>query len=192
MKVFAQSTLANGSPYIHLGYLSATHREPHTQFLLGGFASLALGVTLVGFALLGKVPGVPAFAPIRRQWIKFLLAGCALLVMGPVNMYWSYVYGRDVYVHAERVTEERSSWILKVIGDQMVQNQVVPDDLAKLAYPGEVPTDGWGNPLRLVVTREKGSKTYAILSAGRDRRYDTADDLRFTLEPSSRPANDSE
>jgi hypothetical protein len=191
MKIFAQSTLANGSPYIHLGYGSTTMFKPQQTFLNGGIASLILGMAMVGGVIVSKVASrVATLNLIRRRWIMFLVGGCLFMVMGGVGLCLSYFYAREEYTWPEGVTNAEGRSILYMIEKSRDRGQVITD----LSGAGLSPdiSDGWRNPFRLVVTGEQAARTYTVLSAGPDGRFGTADDLRFTLEPASRPAEPSD
>lgn len=184
MKIFAQSTLASGSPYIHLGYGAATAREIHRTLSTGGLMSLGVGMAIVGAVIAGKAAaGVAAFKPLRRHWIVLLLGGCACMILGGISLYMSPVNVREYYVDPEGATIFRSMNILDAIEVLRIRNQAVPEDLSSLDLPPKTLEDGWMSPFRLVIEGEKGSQAYTILSAGPDGKFGTADDVSDSLQP---------
>lgn len=183
MRIIAQSTLASGSPYIHLGYGSATAREAQQTLLNGGIMGLILGLAMIGAAIINwAVSRAVGVGLSRRRSIILLLAGLTFIVLGCISLKLSYVYAREYYGNPELATESRADSILATIRERRDRNQDVPADLPGLGVEQRELTDGWWNPLRLV-TDGTGEKTYSIVSAGPDGKFGTADDLRFTLEP---------
>jgi hypothetical protein len=184
MKIIAQSTLADGNPYIHLGYLSSTAIEKHMTPSTGGIVSLILGAAIVATAVVARLAaGVAPFRLIRRFWIFLSAGGCACMVLGGIALYLSPVQTREYYLNPEIVTMTRAEAIQDEIKQRRDSGQAVPNDLSGLGIEQRRLTDGWWHPFRYVIDGEEGSRTYTLISAGPDGVFDTADDLRYSAEP---------
>ena len=176
MKIVGQSTLAEGMPYTHLGYLAATYMKPNMALLGGGLVTLMLGVVMA-FSLVTRKPesGRAGFSFVRRKSRKFLFAGVALIILGSASLAMSLAY-RD----PRWMTDTHATALLWRISDMRENGQQVPATIAEVDANPEAILDGWGQAMRLVAEDGEGRKTYAILSAGADREFDTSDDIRFT------------
>jgi len=86
MKIVGQSTLANGTPYVHLGYLAAgthTSTKQNSAWLGGAAVTLVLGVAM-GLAVMisdKKAPGSGAFKFVQRNFNKLVFGAVALITL---------------------------------------------------------------------------------------------------------------
>ena len=94
MKIIAQSTQASGSPYIHLGYTSATPRNPPMALLSG--VIIFLGISMAYRLADANLTYV------RRNSIKLVLGGYAVIILGCMGLLWSWPH--------PSYSERREAW----------------------------------------------------------------------------------
>jgi hypothetical protein len=94
MKIIAQSTVADGSPYIHLGYLSVTPNNPP----MAGFAGVLI---IVGIAMAFSVG--TGLKLIRRKSIGLVLGGYAVIIVGCMGLLGSYSGPRHHLMSAREI-----------------------------------------------------------------------------------------
>lgn len=197
MKIVGQSTLANGTPYIHLGYIAATYMKPNMALLSGGLVALTLGVAMAFSLVISKtVSGRTAFNFVRRRSKKLMMGGITLIVLGGIAMALAVTYNEKRHIYPFDITHANARRILMAMAERQGLGQPLPDDLAGLDLSSDVRTDGWMHPMRLVTTDMGGLKGYSILSAGPDESFGTVDDIRissrvdgqFPIDNNSRPS----
>jgi hypothetical protein len=67
----------------------------------------------------------------------------------------------------------------------LTEGEPIPENIASLATEWELLKsqiqDGWSNEMRLIRATEKDWAGYALISAGKDREFDTGDDLLLAI-----------
>ena len=181
MKIVGQSTLANGMPYVHLGYIAATYIEPNMALLSGGLAALTLGVVMAFSLLVRKMAsGRTAFNFVCRRSKGLMVGAATLIFLGGIAVALAEAYKEERHVDPVGTTDSNGYAILRAMAERRKQGQPIPDDLAGLGLPSDVLTDGWMHPMQLVAADAGGLEGYSILSAGPDGRFGTADDIRMS------------
>jgi hypothetical protein len=190
MKIVGQSTLANGTPYIHLGYTAATYTQPQMKLLGGGLVAVLLGAAMAFRLVSGKTKSESsALILVRRKSRKFLLGGMALIIAGCICVVLAVTYGEELPSNPELDTHGRGYELLREVAELREQGKPVPSDIALLGRSHRAPYDGWarhdawGNLMRLVKkTDADGSDVYSVLSAGADGKFDTDDDVHISRD----------
>ena len=191
MKIIGQSTVADGMPFIHLGYTAATHLDQPPALLNTGLALLIVGVA-VGFAhsLRRNKSGSTTSSSVRRKNSILVGTGVALAVVSGFGaMVLSFVYGKTVHTYPESFTRYNAFRILEQIDRSTRDGKPVPVDLAaaKARVAGMddfnlAIKDGWFREMRLIVETRGGKEGIFVVSAGRDGEFGTSDDLRYSLD----------
>ncbi|MHB9109239.1 MAG: hypothetical protein ACYDCO_19470 [Armatimonadota bacterium] len=169
MQILAHSVVpSNPVPYLHLGYLSAganreTSQPPGYGFITGG----AMVVALLGIILFRK--GISPVAKRYGRWI--MLTG--LIVLGLAQIPWP-----SRYAYPENTSQDHAYKIYHRIRQRRLPGDPIPSDLRAFAKKyGDYSTDGWNREMRIVLLPLKGKDAYAIVSAGRDGKFGTDDDI---------------
>ncbi|MFI5381053.1 MAG: hypothetical protein ACHRHE_17285 [Tepidisphaerales bacterium] len=188
MKIVGQSTVADGAPYIHLGYTAAI---PEPKLFGSALAVLIAGV-VVGFAIrFGKnKSGFTTINFLRRKNPRLVRVGTIMAIVGGVGLALSFVYGNGTKDLRQKVeTWSNAQSILEHIDKSARFGKPIPTDMAALmaattgtdGFNGDT-TDGWRRQMRLVKEIRDGKEGIFVVSAGRDGEFGTSDDLRYSLD----------
>ncbi|MFI5381052.1 MAG: hypothetical protein ACHRHE_17280 [Tepidisphaerales bacterium] len=196
MKIVGQSTVANGTPYLHLGYLASTVLKPQASLLSGGQILLAAGIVVVSVATLRWVrSNLAVVALIRRKGVTLAVTGAALILAGGISMRAAFKYAKEVYVSPEYTTMKNAGGILAAMEACRQRGELIPGNMIVVKTSLGLPiTDGWLNEMRLVKEVRDGKEVIFVVSAGPDEKFGTADDMRLEWIPAatrpsaSRPA----
>jgi hypothetical protein len=201
MKIVAYSKVPPTTPFVHLGYLSAstTLIKPIPGLIVGGVILLVAGLSLGGkwLWLRRRVPrAVRTDGQYTPRWP---LLGSALVVAAFLTLSLAFVFGERViyYEHPKGATlgniwelerrittigergygEEEAATLPTQEGEYDVRTIAsIPSD-SRLYREKRVCFDAWSTPLKLRVTRGDGGLKYAVVSAGPDRIMGTPDDI---------------
>jgi len=188
MKIVGQSTLANGSPYLHLGYLAATYTytRPNARLFDGGLVVLAIGILMGGSALVGWVAAKgTALDALRRNAKKLLVSAVVFILLGVIALKLSMSYGTKVEVaaHPEMMTQSNAHLLLRAAAELQSSGEPVPTDPAAVGVLVDDPRDGWLRPMRLVRTGDDGQDDHVVVSAGPDGEFGSEDDVHWAMDP---------
>jgi len=184
MRIVAQSTLADGSPYLHLGYTSAmTTTEEHPSLTPGGIISIG-GLLLAAASTQAKPLGR------RRWWCAGVGLACVVLGIGLIVAAVTATQSRTAPAFPDEWTMEQQS---ELIGVARRSGRVV-ESLQDIPNWKDLARDGWQ---RIMRTERTSQGRLAIRSAGQDGQWNTQDDVvtedqasdaPAAAEPESRPA----
>lgn len=188
MKIISQSTVAHRPPYFHLAYLAATHTVPAGSLLGVGVLTLLLGCVLslrfVRRNATGKRAGPVALA-LRNGSPRSLVWGLVSLAAGATIVLLSYQAGKTRYVYPEDLTRLRMYFLSDHIEERSAEGEPIPGDLPTLAVQWGLSQseiqDAWSLEMRLTKTTVKEGTEYGLVSAGKDRRFGTGDDLVLAI-----------
>lgn len=189
MKVIGQSTLADGSPYLHLGYTAATTLVLNKPWRDGGIVLLVAGAVFALRILQKRT------AEGQRSWHiglsrrkRWILAGMACIGTSVVFFRISSRTGKMIHDYPEEFTR----WQAQVALGAMVHVESEGKS-GKEAIPavreymrqqsGSDVVDGWFHDMRLLFPANSGDE-YIVLSAGPDGVFDTPDDIKFAASRS--------
>lgn len=188
VKIISQSTVAHRPVYFHLAYLAATHTVPSRGLLGGGTLALLLGCALaLRFARrnpTGKGRGQIALV-LRNENPRLRLWGLVSLAAGTVIVFLGFKAGETRYIHPESHTRASMHVLASYIGSHLTEGEPIPEDTAALATQWKLPKsqiqDGWSNEMRLMKTTAEEGMEYRLVSAGKDKKFGTGDDLVQTI-----------
>lgn len=196
MKIVAYSKVPTSTPFVHLGYLSAstTFTKPIQGLLVGGLILLFVGLSMAGRKLVKRRRPAPAIETGVPGIARFGLIESIVLIAGTATIGCAFLFGeRDrIFFYPEEATLDRM-WTL---GQSVVHRSkpgnnstyvwelptqegqyVLSSALAMPARYVDRCTDGWNTPLMLRVSRQEEQLTYTVVSAGPDRTWGTQDDI---------------
>lgn len=195
MKIVAYSKVPTSTPYVHLGYLSAstTFVKPIQGLLLGGLIVLFVGLSMAGRRLVKRRLSVPAVEVSVPRISRFGMVESIVIVVGMAAMGCAFLFGEKgrIFHHPESATsvrlwefgssvaylskpENRSDSISKL---PTQEGQYVLSSVLAVPKDPDRYTDGWNTPLMLQVTQRDGQLKYTVVSAGPDRTWGTQDDI---------------
>lgn len=128
--------------------------------------------------------------PPKSAWhrVTAVTAGFIMLATGIlfVSIY-SFKYGEVVYIHAEFLTQLRANILIETISVRTGKNEKIPGTAGLMLkdwnlHPEEI-RDGWFNQFRIGQTILNNQTSYTVTSAGPDRTFNTADDIKFNKLP---------
>ena len=188
MKIISQSTIARSPAYFHLGYLAASHTAPSQGLFSAGMVPLVLGCVLSlrfsRYGAAGKGVG-KIMLGLRKDNPKSLLSGLVCIVVGMTLICLSFKAGQTRYAHPHSMTRARMHGLASQIMVHLGAGKPIPENMTALAAQWDVSDseiqDGWLSEMRLVSTTDEEGAKYGLVSAGEDKEFDTADDLRLAI-----------
>jgi len=185
MKIVGQSTLANGTSYVHLGYTAATYTKPNMALLGGGLVTLTLGVAMAfPLAISKTASGSTVFNFVRRKSWQLVFGGVVFIIIGCISLVLAMTSGQELPLNPGMMTRENGYMILREVAELREEGNPIPSDPAAFDRSNDAASDGWGVPMRLVKkTSDDGLGVYSVLSAGADGKFDTEDDIRISSDP---------
>lgn len=200
MKIIAYSKVPGTTPFVHLGYLSAsfTATKPIQGLLLSGTVLLVAGFGIAGGRLWRRHKSAKPLSAGRLSRLGPVAS--ALLVAGILAAISAYVFGQREkrYYYPERATSDRLSELdVRITEPENFQAAGRPvftfpteegeyDLASAFGSSGritELYTDGWNMPMKLSVTRQDGVLKYVVMSGGPDRILGTPDDITSASLP---------
>jgi hypothetical protein len=196
MKIVAESQPVISMPFVHLGYLAASHIKPNEGLLLSGGILAVLGIGIASSFLIRKKLGrIPMDTTIWKS--RTGIAGIITLLLS-IGCGWNaWTRGERHYPNGEAMTEHSMRWRLEDI--ERKRNNTPDDENAWRSNPIKaLPTtmgeyelavvfqnpekkylfiDGWETPMKLKVVVTEKKADYILMSAGADRKWNTPDDF---------------
>lgn len=164
MRIVAQTEVPVNPSFMHLAYVSAT--QPNG---FGSASILILGIVAYYFIQKKKWP-----------WKVGLLA--LVIAASAVWLQYAPVH----YQYPAWVSESRAEEIRIAVDDLRYHGKPVPQDLDQLELKSgarfESKRDAWGHRYRITRSGTGRDVDYRIVSAGKDGKFGTSDDLRFPRE----------
>jgi hypothetical protein len=131
---------------------------------------VALGRRPRGFAIAGVVLGAVGSCGVIVAIVAILVLGLATVAAG---------FGLALMSNPEKAEISLEMvHIAKAVAEYKQQNHYVPASLNLLHLPENIQKDPWGNEYHYEVLSE--GKSFDIISAGADKKFDTGDDVRFS------------
>lgn len=177
MKVVAQSTVADGSPYLHLGYTSATVIIPRTGLSDPGWILTSVGIVflLVGLARRRGEEKLPR-SPQKK---RLLIAAASLAAVGFGLLWLGYRLGREEWAYPEEWTRMQQVQMLWTWQELPESAQAEIQTLDQLAQSEAKRVDAWQHSMTL----EHRDGKCVVVSLGKDGLPGTTDDIVMELMP---------
>lgn len=196
MKIVAYSKVPSATPFVHLGYLSAstTTTKPIQGLLLGGLVLLFVGLSMAGRQLFRRRRLAAMNQAIGSGSSRFGLIKSISLIAGAAAVGCAFLLGErnTVFYDPNMATWDRMTMLSATVANRSKPGGIsgsiprLPTQAGEynlsstLNLPANLrkrTTDGWNTPLILRVTQQGGQPTYAVVSAGPDRAWGTQDDI---------------
>jgi hypothetical protein len=183
MEIIGQSTIIHKPNYFHLAYAAATTWGP-----LGGTCNTGLIIFVTGCILSLKVTksitnwGLPSFnLRLKTNNTKFTRLGKMCVWGGSILILISIIFGQSKYDRPDLVTKFRMNSIISrsFTDSNSISEKIVTFPNSENWQVIDVNTqDGWFNPMKLEKITEDGQVKYFIISAGKDEKFNTNDDIK--------------
>jgi hypothetical protein len=199
MKIIAYSKIPATTPFVHLGYLSAStvSSKPIQGLLFSGVILLVAGVSIISRGLWRRRKSPEAAKVAGMPTPRHVVVGYALLLFAVLVVSSAYVFGEKekAFVYPQKVTSFHMHVVKRYIaklsepGNDANQITVLPTQEGEYDLPSllsargkEQYKDGWNTSLKLRAIRRDGHLTYVLVSAGPDRVMGTPDDITSPIE----------
>lgn len=119
-----------------------------------------------------------------KKRLMAITAGLALLIAGIFFVFiYSFKQGKVIHMFPEDMTTSNARQLLVIINEHAEKNEVIPKNVSFMIKEWGLMSayveDGWFRHLRIDKTTQNGQISYIVTSAGPDRTFNTADDLKF-------------
>lgn len=202
MKIVAYSKVPATTPFVHLGYLSAStaYHKPIQGLLVSGLILLVAGVSIWSRGLWQqrRLPGITKAGGSYTS--RYVLIRYAVLLSAVLVLCSAYFFGEEkVYYEHPRGATLGNIWEIEHMilkekdrgsssdqakplptqeGEYDVSGVInIPKHMQQLYRKKRLCFDAWSMPLILRVTRRDGDLKYAVVSSGPDRIMGTEDDV---------------
>jgi type IV secretory pathway VirB2 component (pilin) len=196
MKIVAYSKVPAATPFVHLGYLSAstTTTKPIQGLLLGGLVLLFVGLSVAGRRLIERKRSAPPIETAVTRISRFGPVGSLMLVAGIAAIGCAFLFGEKnrIFFYPKDATSDRMMTFSYSVANRLKPKDssdsaaklptqegqyVLSSALGMSAKDLDHCTDGWNTPLMLRVAQYEGQLKYTVVSAGPDRTWGTQDDI---------------
>jgi len=195
MKIVAYSKVPAATPFLHLGYLSASTAfvKPIQGLLWGGLLLLFVGISMASSRFVRRRLPARTIEDGSPRASRSRMVERVVLVVGMAAMGCAFLFGEKgrIFHHPESATsvrlwefgssvaylskpENRSDSISKL---PTQEGQYVLSSVLAVPKDPDRYTDGWNTPLMLQVTQRDGQLKYTVASAGPERTWGTQDDI---------------
>lgn len=172
MKLYAESQVAKGPAFTHLGYLAAT--EERNEITMYGTIACVLAFSLFAIGFIRKLVKK---STTRVLWILLVIV---FLIVWILLLLLNLLPGIE---HPKEFTQIQ----MRQIERFCVREHFIPEEINQLksrnGFDDKLLVDGWFKEMTITKKMDAKNPICVLTSSGPDEKFLTADDLTFSFSP---------